>query len=585
MCCDSFTVIAINSFDTVELYRLEIGLIIQLWSCFKGFNVDKEEKISDWEIVLAFDKILNSFSIRQYLFDTIPYQLGFWNKYAMAVQIISLGVLCYSQGHTGKLHPSCLVDPVEEVHLLGTEDETSQHIVVKLVHLTCLGNMLDNPVLAFSVSNNDDIRLDKSVKYDLWASPEDLVDVWGPARFVTSEADPRSILAIEIGGGTVMLNSEESSKSHWKIGASSYQNCIPFTAADRMRIGVVQVNRRCPLNEDKSWRLELNNACIQHLGTMENSWELQEVQAGLQGGQYAVLQFNATYAKQNGITLKQKQLMLAFNEIDLAFLNSMCGLQISLCTGVARRVALRQLLADVMVPFVESRLQKPQYWEELKARQAIVENLSGPNIETWFSRLPIPLQTTVVQIIRSMLELLKDTGIDKNGEELVIAWVRKDSPYSCFKLRCEKTSLWARILADSPDCATFACITPLCLEIENYKCRNIEAAPWHNTSNLLDTAVCLQLSSRNLRPVTTATVPWQLQHEVSYWIGKSGTNMIAKVWLMSGGAEPRLLVKQKIIPEKYRSRMPKIMVERLGRLREKQASDAIARQVLVLTEI
>ena len=89
-----------------------------------------------------------------------------------------------------------------------------------------------------------------------------------------------------------------------------------------------------------------------------------------------------------------------------------------------------------------------------------------------------------------MLEVLKDTGIDKNGEELVIAWVRKESPYSCLRLRCEKTSLWARILADSEYCATFACITPLCLESEKHKCRNLETTPWHNVSNMLDTAVC-----------------------------------------------------------------------------------------------
>lgn len=61
--------------------------------------------------------------------------------------------------------------------------------------------------------------------------------------------------------------------------------------------------------------------------------------------------------------------------------------------------------------------------------------------------------------------------------------------------------------------------------------------------------------------------------------------MIAKVWLTGGITEPKLLVRQKIIPEKYRSRMPRIMVERLGRLRERQASDAIAKQVVILTEV
>ena len=34
--------------------------------------------------------------------------------------------------------------------------------------------------------------------------------------------------------------------------------------------------------------------------------ELQEKQIGLQGGQYAVLQINATYVMQSGVTLKKQ---------------------------------------------------------------------------------------------------------------------------------------------------------------------------------------------------------------------------------------------------------------------------------------
>jgi hypothetical protein len=277
--------------------------------------------------------------------------------------------------------------------------------------------------------------------------------------------------------------------------------------------------------------------------------------------------------------------MLPFNEIDLAFLNSTCGLQISFCTGVARRVALRELLADVMVPFVESRLQKPVHWEDLKTKHNIVQNFRTDKLEQWFNNLSLEMRGCAIQIVRSMLEVLKDTGINKNGEELVIAWVRKESPYSSLRLRCEKTSLWARILADSEDCATFACITLLCLQSEKHKCRHLDAAPWHNVSNLLDTAVCPQLSNRELTTVATTLAPFKLQHQVSYWIGKSGSNMIAKVWITTEDAEPVLVVRQKVIPEKYRARMPKSMVERLGRLRERQASETIAKQVIILTDL
>jgi hypothetical protein len=97
-----------------------------------------------------------------------------------------------------------------------------------------------------------------------------------------------------------------------------------------------------------------------------------------------------------------------------------------------------------MIPFVESRASKPVHWEDLKA-QDIIENFRKGDLDTWFDALTPELRESAIMIVRSMLEVLKDTGIDRNGEELVIAWVRKESPYSCLRLRCEKTSLWARV--------------------------------------------------------------------------------------------------------------------------------------------
>lgn len=299
-----------------------------------------------------------------------------------------------------------------------------------------------------------------------------------------------TISTVEIGGGTISRDS--SGKLHWSSGSKPYEALdLSFNSKDKLLIGGTSINDKCPLDEAESWRHPATNAYIRHLGTHEATWEVQQRQAGIQGGQYAVVAFNATYVKQPGITLKQRELMRAFNEISLAFLNSTYGLQISFCTGVARRVALRELLADVMVPFMESRVSKPTHWQDLKVKHQIVENFRKGDLDVWFDGLLPEVREMAIMIVRSMLDMLKDTGIDKNDEELVIAWVRKESPTSCLRLRCEKSSLWARILADSEDCATFACITSLCLEIENNKCRGLKTAPWHSVTNLLDTAVCM----------------------------------------------------------------------------------------------
>ncbi|KAH8743503.1 hypothetical protein F5882DRAFT_137695 [Hyaloscypha sp. PMI_1271] len=605
LCCDSFTILRLEeSNKAIELCRVPLSLIKNLRMTvehWKGNILDSHQRQgcfkSAREIIRSILGDLGTAEIAK-IFDTDdPYTT--LNVCALVVQILFLGILSYSQAHTGHLRPEFLFEPLEEVHLLGTsmvEFMSRKHVVVELLDFACMKDMLQDSVLVFRLSSDvfgspsrDSQNSDWITKYDLFASPEDLADTWGPARFVTDSTHGHRLLAIEVGGGTIIraaTGEEKEEKLHWSAGPAPYRaQKLTFNSRDKVLIGATTVNDKCPLDEHKSWRHPLTNAYIQHLGTRDHSWELRERQAGFQGGQYAILQFNATYIKQNGVTLKQQQLMLPFNEIDLAFLNSNCGLQISFCTGLSRRVALRELLADVVVPFIESRLAKPAHWEELKTQYAIVENFRHGDLETWFDQLSLSLRETAIHIVRSMLEVLKDTGIDRNGEELVIAWVRKESPYSCLRLRCEKTSLWARILADSEDCATFACITPLCLEIRQHACRNLEVAPWHNVSNLLDTEVCQHLSNRDIQTVTNTLAPWTLQHQVSYWIGKSGTNLIAKVWLTNEDAEPRLVVRQKVIPEKYRARLPRVMVERLGRLREKQIGDSIAKQVVILAQI
>lgn len=62
--------------------------------------------------------------------------------------------------------------------------------------------------------------------------------------------------------------------------------------------------------------------------------------------------------------------------------------------------------------------------------------------------------------------------------------------------------------------------------------------------------------------------------------------MIAKAWLTNMDAELRLVVRQKVIPEKYSARLLlETIVERLGILKEREVSDAIAKHIVDLTEV
>lgn len=444
LCCASFTILRLvrsqRRVKCIELCPVDIALIeslrssLQLWS-LDLTNLDslRIATVVASNIVSIVDETLgSSMNPHPHLpldpFDSL-------DTCALAAQVLTLGILSYTQAHTGCIHPDFLIAPLSAVHLSGIDKDLNALVAVKLFDFTCLRDMIDESVLVFYGDNLNEFR----TSFDLLASPEDLADTWNPTRFVTNTAisdGHAKLYAIDVGGGTINCVDQVSRKFHWSPGSRRYDISRPaFTSKEKILIGAITVNDHCPLDETQSWRDPTTNAFIRHLGTREATWKLREKQVGGQAGQYAVLGFNATYIKQNGVTLKQQQLVLPFNEIDLAFLNSTCGLQISctyifevffpllyflstmrrrsdkasfhqsfdcswsvmapqkilaswlteiiVCTGVARRVPLRKLLADVMIPFVEARASKPLLWKELKA-QGIVENFQR---ETWMNGL------------------------------------------------------------------------------------------------------------------------------------------------------------------------------------------------------
>jgi hypothetical protein len=255
----------------------------------------------------------------------------------LVAHILTLGLVSYAQAHSSHLHPEFLVEPISEVHLLGnTGDADRAPIIVKFLDFTCLGDMVQDSVLVFCVKDNKAHSQGKT-SFDLLASPEDLADTWSHIRFVTNTSMSNrtaKLYKIKVGGGTINRINEDSRKFHWSLGSKHYGTSkITFNSNEKILISAITVNDNCLLDETQSWRDLVTNAYIQYLGTRKAAWELREKQVGGQAGQYAVLAFNATYIKQIGVTMKQQQLMLPFNEIDLSFWNSMCGLQIS-CTYI-----------------------------------------------------------------------------------------------------------------------------------------------------------------------------------------------------------------------------------------------------------
>ena len=578
LCCNSFTILKLSAeVGRVELIQVPFSLVSLLVGKVSYIrSSERDREIIDSALKVA-QEILDLVYGGERDGTTPPYldTLGLESaeratvhNCALATQSLCLGLLSYSNAHAGPIKPFFLSRALKRVQLLGIETRVpnQQCLSADLVELTCFGQMIGNAVVAFACNKTPT----HTRKYDLLASPEDLVDTWGPGRFVKglSSTNLEQLYAIEIGGGVIRPTAKDATRFHWEKGVLDYEGLsTPFDPRTKILIAATKFNESCPLDQARSW--PVCNLFMENLGTGPDYWRLAEVQAGSQAGQYVMLQFNSKWVKQDGITLKDRQLNAAPETIYLPFLESLLGLQVSLCTGVARRVPVREMLADVMEAYVEKRLPVPMLWNNLLNEHKIVDSFHGPHLEIWFHDLSTELQTLVVQIVRYILSILGDTGYNEQRDELVIACPFPEDPFRCFRIPCEEDQhLWTRALADSETCATFAYITPKCWdEPKGLKCQQTCVAKWRNQVVSLDTAVCQHKCHQEPQD---HTLDWILQPGIPYWIGKPGSGLKAKVLEPTTQLDMRLSITRSSMPESIRRRILRLQRIPVYRIREKQ---------------
>ena len=123
----------------------------------------------------------------------------------------------------------------------------------------------------------------------------------------------------------------------------------------------------------------------------------------------------------------------------------------------------------------------------------------------------------------------------------------------CFDISCIGANSWAKILTDTPEIATFACVTPLCLEMIDQRQRCRRALP----SKFEDAGV-YQLCTR-VRPrggdSNSKETPreWTLKQGKLYWIGPKDLMLQACVTIMEGMMVLR--VKRSAMPMKFFKRL------------------------------
>ena len=508
---------------------------------------------------------------------------------SLATQLLGLGLVFYTQGHKGPLSSPISVDDLTEIELLGAEDDRI-YIKASLRELTCLGEMVGGPVFVFHLLSRSTTsaasRITPDVAVDFRCRGVDLIDTWGPGLLVSKAGAPygSELHAIEIGGGVIKpvcsrnINHDPTKLLfHWSRRLESYNEMrrLPtFSSGDEIQIGAINVNSACPLDLEKCRNSAGSQELLCNLGTQANYWELAERQIAFQAGYYTILQVGNTYARKLGRTVKQQVIEQWSLLPNLRMLAVPWGLRISLCTGVAKRISLRKLIEDSMFAHVDTL--KYEQWHKMVpgARAAFQGSI---DLKTYIEGLSSDEKICLIAIIGYILDLLKNTGVDRKGEYLSILWPDALSTSYGIKVQCNEKNAWTRILRDSESSATFAAVTSTCLEGHDCTCRNMVTPPWQDYGGFLSTAVCHDLTAQRAMGNTRSNL-LHLEDGQRYWVGKIGGDCWVIVREAKDG-EMHLSVKC--------NRFPKMLSQKLvGRniIRERPDVTFKAENVIVLRE-
>jgi hypothetical protein len=468
--------------------------------------------------------------------------------------------------------------------------------------LSCLGDMLEKEVLVFGLKQRDPQR-----RMDIVATPAQLAELWGAELVVgkcdQSNPETASILAIRIHQGHLIPVGESTpgiQKWHW-LADNQADVRLPMDGADtgvdlhtRIRIGATdypglrpigpaRLNGQCPNREFRDFLPEeLLSRTLRPLGTRDPVMELQSFTAGVQGGHGAIVTAQGTFARKPDSTAKARLLdFVGLFEVRMAHLDKMWGLAVSLCTGVMTRVRLRDLVAFYCLKCSRDSIPNIQGQDDPEASlhgfaQAMyaqnslctwVKSLVPPSNNAWYQRGKI--ERHITRIFSEVLEMLKDTGIQDNGD-LAVACIPQGHSLERLTVYTRKNP-WVQVLKDSALTATFACILPRCIETDDCGCQK---SKWQLPEECqLSTKLDLLMDDRS-----ESEARHKLRIGKSYCINSANLNMTTKIHhrmeSSNGNAVYYATIKRSVLNSAIFEYVPK-----RPRLRENDSTNAV--QVII----
>ncbi|CAM1510382.1 Fc.00g007170.m01.CDS01 [Cosmosporella sp. VM-42] len=577
LCCDRYTVLTLPLPSQLEGLEPSIHLKTITFECINGLEealmqLLETEANPDFKRLRADCNNLLSGLLGYETNEKSPV-LPELHLLSLVVQFLGLSLVSYCRSHIGEFQPPFLKEPLSMVKLRGCTVNNPLLVTARPYRLACMAPMLQDDVFAFSVQFEGGAA-EHPLTSGLYVSGncESIVDTWGPASVMMEAGSPpgEKLHGLCIGGGVIAPSKD--GLFHWTSDIGLSSDPRSFTYWELITVGAPSVNKACLRNEEKSYRI--SELCLTTCGTESTQWIADERQILLQSGQYLQMSVGNVYHKVPKKTLKAFLLDTWATLRDVRIFNYFFGVQVSLCTGVARRVPLRALIEDPLLHFVDTL--RIEGWTALKpsARKAFAGEV---DYDDWIGSLDDKQHKCIREVCGKLLELLKNTGFDRNGTMRVL-WPSKTNPYLCAKAIPEKAQVWCRMLRDSEWCATFVVATRQCLETDNQRCQKKQVVPWHGGGTVFTTAVFPNFTIAPTSPIPQL-MPlgnWGLEDGGSYWIGQPGADTWVSVRKTTAGSA-ELFVRQNLFPRSVARWMWQDRV-----LRERSDSSFAAEEVVVL---
>lgn len=385
--------------------------------------------------------------------------------------------------------------------------------------LACLDEYLKGP--CWVLGPTSDGLNEGSLKISLTVG--DLQELWGPVQLVGGTPMSAPLLRTQRGYVVPLPPNYQSEKSlhgidcHWTETVPDYvedQDHIWLDNFSLIMIGtdaksqsVITVNARCksksPVVEERvSYHFEF-------LGTRKDYTTMEGydvwARVGYGGSGIGV---NRMFRRRNQITLKDNIIWQCQQPDPVLepFLKLQVGLEISLCTGNARRVSLWEAIRlyhiegqDTSPVMCEHSIPNAECarscWvrEHCDTSSSSIDANSSPgsvdvaNSQTLLTDAPLDLKAFRKLMIKAVLQL-KGTGIDREGH-LRACWPFSD-PAMSHHMKTNKINRWIGILSDSLHVATFAVVSSRCLGFDKDKFPN-EWSPCPQSHSELTQINCL----------------------------------------------------------------------------------------------